>query len=452
MICNGKSPTLSPMFGRDPKELQKLIDATMNEGGSIEDVEKQIGKLIVQPGRPEEFQKIKETLQKSQNEFKEQLKDLEPYELSEIKKIYNEAITSSRKVKERELVLKRLAVALEKIGLIINNAKAGYECLKNEGALDVDPVDFWNQVYQAENCRKQIDIKIWELQLVEPKESGITDEPEPRKGPLIDKTSIAEPKVYREVMNVEEVAEYLGRKKSTIYHMVSDKRIPYVKHPGSSTVRFLKSEIDEWLKTGKMPNREGSLPVVKKQYRFSFKVPLKQFSNLFVERHYLTDKNANLFAARFQNGHLIDDYVDKIDWEKSLLSLMTFLLVSDKLGLIDMDDSDRRPSPAFGDEFIPFEPFFSNFNIKKGGDSGTSITNKKGYVLDALEDIRLRTERLIHKESPPLEDILDAFFSHKHEIEPTLDTKKKKGIDFTMLEITYNMKKSQKAVHKTSPK
>jgi len=49
---------------------------------------------------------------------------------------------------------------------------------------------------------------------------------------------------------VEEVAEYVGLEKQTIYQYVSHRKIPYVKIPGSNRLRFDREKIDEWLQSG----------------------------------------------------------------------------------------------------------------------------------------------------------------------------------------------------------
>ncbi|HEX7584875.1 MAG TPA: helix-turn-helix domain-containing protein [Prolixibacteraceae bacterium] len=52
-------------------------------------------------------------------------------------------------------------------------------------------------------------------------------------------------------MNLQELCEYLPDKPKvqTVYSWVSNKLIPYNK--GSKHLRFLKSEIDTWLKSGR---------------------------------------------------------------------------------------------------------------------------------------------------------------------------------------------------------
>ncbi len=53
--------------------------------------------------------------------------------------------------------------------------------------------------------------------------------------------------------NLDELCNYLPDKpaKQTIYGYVSAGLIPVHKHQGSKKLRFLKSEIDAWLKSGR---------------------------------------------------------------------------------------------------------------------------------------------------------------------------------------------------------
>ena len=50
----------------------------------------------------------------------------------------------------------------------------------------------------------------------------------------------------KKYLDINELSEYLGIPKHTIYNWTSMKRIPYVKI--GRTLRFDKSRIDSWLK------------------------------------------------------------------------------------------------------------------------------------------------------------------------------------------------------------
>ena len=50
----------------------------------------------------------------------------------------------------------------------------------------------------------------------------------------------------KEVLSLDELAEYTGWKKSHIYRMTSQRTIPFYK-PMGGNIFFKRSEIDEWL-------------------------------------------------------------------------------------------------------------------------------------------------------------------------------------------------------------
>jgi len=52
-------------------------------------------------------------------------------------------------------------------------------------------------------------------------------------------------------LNVKGVSEYLALKKSTVYSLVEEKKIPHYRI--NRQIRFKKSEIDEWMEEHKEP-------------------------------------------------------------------------------------------------------------------------------------------------------------------------------------------------------
>jgi excisionase family DNA binding protein len=56
--------------------------------------------------------------------------------------------------------------------------------------------------------------------------------------------------VAKEIMNLSELAEYLGLTKATIYNMTSTRKIPHFKK--SKKIYFKTSEINEWMSKGKI--------------------------------------------------------------------------------------------------------------------------------------------------------------------------------------------------------
>lgn len=68
---------------------------------------------------------------------------------------------------------------------------------------------------------------------------------------LLEKVNIPQPTEVDRWFNIDELCEYLPDKpaKATIYGYVHSLLIPF--HKTTKRLRFLKSEIDSWLKSGK---------------------------------------------------------------------------------------------------------------------------------------------------------------------------------------------------------
>jgi excisionase family DNA binding protein len=58
----------------------------------------------------------------------------------------------------------------------------------------------------------------------------------------------------KKYLNADEAAEYLNKKKATIYQMTHMRKIPYIKNGG--TLLFDVNDLDEWLNTQKVPVRK----------------------------------------------------------------------------------------------------------------------------------------------------------------------------------------------------
>lgn len=65
------------------------------------------------------------------------------------------------------------------------------------------------------------------------------------------------------ILTIEEVAELLKVKKSTLYSWVSEGRIPSFKLHG--LVRFDKEEIEGWVQKSRMMKKESTLGVRKRK-------------------------------------------------------------------------------------------------------------------------------------------------------------------------------------------
>jgi excisionase family DNA binding protein len=328
------------MFGKEPKEIQELINAAIKEGKDLEDIEKQIGKFVIQEGDPEELKKqwerVNENYKVNQKQIEKELEDYKPYDLTEIGIIFHKAIKSCDKIKNLDKNIEHLSLALDIINQIIKNSKSVYQYLEQKYTLDVDPIDFQNMLEKAENLRKQIEIRIRELQFIELEGLGNYQEHKQKETSSVI-TSIFESKSYGEIMDVDELTEYLRYKhNSTVYHMVSKGRIPYIKHPGGAAVRFKKIEIDDWLKAGKPKKLIDKNKTM--NCRFIFTELPELFTNVFFEHNYLDNENATRMNSLFSKEPKIGNTL--ILWKRSIKSLMTFIFISDRLGYIKSLDLD----------------------------------------------------------------------------------------------------------------
>ena len=55
----------------------------------------------------------------------------------------------------------------------------------------------------------------------------------------------------REWLSTKQAAAYLGIGKSTLYHWVGDRKIPFVKKYG--LLRFSRSDLDKWMHQDRVP-------------------------------------------------------------------------------------------------------------------------------------------------------------------------------------------------------
>lgn len=53
------------------------------------------------------------------------------------------------------------------------------------------------------------------------------------------------------LIGIDEVCRMTGYRKQSIYCMVSDNRIPYIKPAGTKFLRFNKEEILDWMENGR---------------------------------------------------------------------------------------------------------------------------------------------------------------------------------------------------------
>lgn len=59
------------------------------------------------------------------------------------------------------------------------------------------------------------------------------------------------PEADKEIMSLEECAEYTGLKKSTLYQLTSQKKIPHFK-PNGHRIFFRRADILQWLQSNRI--------------------------------------------------------------------------------------------------------------------------------------------------------------------------------------------------------
>ena len=89
-------------------------------------------------------------------------------------------------------------------------------------------------------------------------------------------------------MNIKELQNYLPEKPAlaTLYKRVSKKMIPYYKK--SKSLTFLKSDIDDWLKSGRIKTSDENTNNIKEQvdlYLFTNKKSNTSQNKLFKKQH-----------------------------------------------------------------------------------------------------------------------------------------------------------------------
>lgn len=65
-----------------------------------------------------------------------------------------------------------------------------------------------------------------------------------------------------ELLDIEELAEFLGKSKVTVYRLKHDKKIPYIKQ--GNRIYFLKKDVMEWLKSNRRESKATTLRDVEK--------------------------------------------------------------------------------------------------------------------------------------------------------------------------------------------
>jgi excisionase family DNA binding protein len=327
----------------------------------------------------------------------------EPYDLKEIEAIIRkvEKQNATRTPKDKVVPYH---IALEKINLIIKNNESLFQRLQNEMYIDLE--EYGDDMNAANSFKKSIEIKITELQEDASKQTQSNVVPEnsqvmpEKRNVLFDVCGTTKPdKSDNGLMNIDEVAVYLRKSKSTIYHWVSKDKIPF------STVgrelRFEMEAIENRRKEGTLGKSENikannSHKIKKKKRHFTFQVPLEPFTNVFVQNEYLDKENAILMNAHFSREPKLSEKL--IVWKGELKSLLTFFYLADRLGFIDKSmSSNVREHNSSSEEYEDEDErreirYFTLRNIftvsENSGSSESAYTRAWNGVNQAINDLR----------------------------------------------------------------
>ena len=75
-----------------------------------------------------------------------------------------------------------------------------------------------------------------------------------------------------EILTIEEVSEFIGYKKSTIYKLTHERKIPFHKPAhGGRRIFFKREEINQWLQSNRVETQEEFLKSLKEGNEFKTK-------------------------------------------------------------------------------------------------------------------------------------------------------------------------------------
>ena len=402
-----------------------------------------------------------------EKELSERFRDYEPYDLSSVEGLYAEIKKTIEKDEDNNTKIKKIHVAIQRIDLIFEKNEKINNIFEVEG-IPYDPHFHSKALYEANKFRDLLVMEIKKAEIDEAEKSAfnveqrnevpfkkthdetrgnneivstsISHEPELKDALPVAETHISQQIITKKNLTAKEAAVYINRPIDSSYRMVRRRKIPSIKVDG--TYLFPIVMLDAWIEAG-MPsnfswgtNHAEAKEKIKKKYYFEFNASvLEQLANVFVKQGYLITENAKQFANRFQSCYLID-CTPRFGWEKDMRSLLTFILVSDKLELVKMDRQDRQHNKNSGSYDIPLEPFCRNFEVKKKGKSESSISRRKEGVLNTLLEVERRVRADI-REKLTLKQTLNLYYSKKTSV--NLKDEYKDGVDWTMLKIMHDI-------------
>jgi excisionase family DNA binding protein len=285
-------------------------------------------------------------------------KKYEPHDLKEIGAIIYKAEEQIANKNARDKIA-HYRIVLEKINLIINNSTSLFQRLQMESYAIIDPVEYYDNLNQANSFKKKIEIKMAELQADASTQAQLNVTSE-NSQVMLEKSNVLSnacgttesDKSDKELMTIEEVASYLGKSKSTIYHWELEGKIPFSQV--GRELRFDMEAIENRRKKGTLGkpenNKNSSHEIKKKKSHFTFQPPIDPYTNVFIQNGYLDNENAVLMNDRFSKAPKLGEKL--ITWKGELKSLITFFYIADRLGFIDKSKSSNvREHNSSSDEY-----------------------------------------------------------------------------------------------------
>ena len=377
-----------------------------------------------------------------QKEIDEGLRKYEPYDTNEIVPLFQEAMEFCKSIKNQKKLISRLALILNKMNLIINNAKAGFQYLQNMQST-VDPLDFDIAIEQAENLKKQLLIKMQELNPAMPQGSDIS-KLDPNK-PTINIRELSDALGFGYSVSKIEKEGY-----TLIPRDCFKKTNPKVK---KKQFVFITEKVIAWMKAGMSPPNEtlseksenNQKEKTKDKHHFIFNISLEPLTNVLVEKGYLDKDNAALMNTCFSKE--AKPRRDKIKWRKEANSLLTFIYLSDKLDYIDRSSranfkdhytSSNKTDKSVVEEEKPevkFQKFVNEyFEIENGGISNPTLSREWKKIDEAVFELCKKVYERIKKPTTRTEAI-KYYFENKENKSIRLNSKKDEEISIDILEI-----------------
>ena len=366
-VVNQEVITLEELRKRFPSK--KAFDEWREENKIYFNFDEPKQKVTILSGDPESFKNAKASFKKNQNNFIKKLKENNLLGLTKAEKIYSDTIKSIDKTTKRTSLIEQLSTANKEINLYKENCENEYLKLGISAYEIIDPEDFWNSVNKVNELVEDIKIKIEKLEHYEHEDIDTTLESSLKEvihgiSTPVDSFELDPEK--QPTIDIHALSKYLGKNWSvSAIQKGKYKEIPddcwVDKNPNRKKrdFTFITEKIKAWNKDNRpKPNQAQTEKSITsqnkndKKHHFIFSIPLESFTNVFKDKDhkYLDEDNAILMNDRFSDKPK-KSMNQKIIWEGTPLSLVTFIYLADRLDYIDRSSSaNTRKREYSGDE------------------------------------------------------------------------------------------------------